>query len=143
MWGRPVYIAAAAGPALFGIGLTVKNQGAKALTGAEACRAKVDELIARYDEIDVLAGGVQERASELEEILGRLARRATDALNVLESEEFDPESHGIRLQQAWNLSKAVGEVASAQIIGDDGGVSEASQALVFRYRQLPEETNHD
>ena len=81
------------GPALLVGGLVVKGQGTKALTQAREFEAKIAVAIAELDETDARLEAVDARARELSVLLANLTYRAIEALDLLESEPFDPEDH--------------------------------------------------
>jgi hypothetical protein len=137
--GGTVLRAAPVGTGVLIAGLAVKNRGAKARTEAEAYRTEVDIAIAQLDIRDQLLRGVQDRARELEEILTTLSARATNALDLLESEPFDIEAHADRLQAALILVVSVREVATAPIADDEGNLDEGTEPLILKYRDAPTE----
>lgn len=129
------------GPALLAGGLVAKGQGGKAMTGARKFEAEIAVAIAELDETDARLQGVDARAAELRELLGGLTVRALAALELLESEPFDPLRHAARFQRAMTLATAVRDVAAAPIVDDGGELDERSAHLAFRYRPLTEETS--
>lgn len=98
-----------------------KSQGTKAVTKAKAYQAKVAVAIAELDETDARLDAVDERVSKLSDLLSRLTERSVDALDLLESEPFDPQAHAPRFQRAINLVMAVREVAASPIIDASSG----------------------
>ncbi|MFF4254975.1 hypothetical protein ACFY1L_27580 [Streptomyces sp. NPDC001663] len=130
------------GPALLVGGLVIKGQGAKAMTRAREFEAKVAVAIAELDETDARLKGVDARAAELRELLRDLTFRALEALELLESEPFDPPRHAARFQRAMALVMAVRDVAATPIVDTEGTLDEHSANLTIRYRPLIEET-HD
>jgi len=128
------------GPALLVGGFVTKSQGTKAVTKAEAYGAKVAVAIAELDETDARLDAVDARASELSDLLRKLTERSVDALDLLESEPFDPQAHAARFQQAITLIMAVRDVASASIIEPASGeLSEQSANLTVKYRPMTKE----
>lgn len=121
-------------PVILIVGLTVLGQGFKAKVSAEEFRAEVDVELARLDARDELMRGVQLRANELDDILARLIDRATDSLDLLESEEFVMPDHAERLQAALVLQRAVRDVAIAPVANEDGELDESTNDLIFKYR---------
>ncbi|MEV0971376.1 hypothetical protein [Microtetraspora glauca] len=138
--GAKVRRAAVAGPVVLIAGLTVKTRGTKARTEADNCRAAVDVLIAQLDVHDQLLRGVRKRAHELDGTLNRLVSQATNALDLLESEPFDIDAHGERVQAALLLAKSVREVATTPIGDEDGNLDPNTEQLIFNYRDAPKET---
>ncbi|WP_328434229.1 hypothetical protein [Streptomyces sp. NBC_00425] len=130
------------GPALLVGGLLVKGQGTKALTRAGEFEAKIAVAIAELDETGARLKGVDARAAELRELLTDLTCRALEALDLLESEPFDPPKHATRFQRAMTLVMGVRDVAATPIVDAEGELDERSANLTIRYRPLIEET-HD
>lgn len=128
------------GPALLIGGFVVKGQGTKALTQAREFEAKIAVAIAELDETDTRLAAVTARAAELSELLAGLSERAIAALDLLESEPFDPTVHAERFQQAMTLVMAVRDVAATPIIDADGTVSDQSANITVKYRPMTEET---
>lgn len=130
---------AAIGPAVLVAGIAVKNQGTKARTEAERHKTEVEVSMAALDTRDQLLRGVQERAQELQVLIGRIIARAEDALDLLESESFDMSLHAERLQTALILSKSVREVATAPVADEEGNIDAGTQSLIFTYRDIYKE----
>lgn len=130
----------AVSPVVLIIGLTALGEGYKAKVSAEEFRAEVDVEIARLDTRDELMRGIQLRAKELDDILIRLIDQATDALDLLESEEFVMPDHAERLQAALILQRAVRDVAIAPIANENGELDDSTDDLIFKYRERDTET---
>jgi len=130
---------ATVGPAVLIAGIAVKTQGTKARTDADKHKTDVDVAIARLDARDELLRGVQDRADELDRILGRIIGRATKALDTLESEPFDTDIHAEWLQTALILVKSVREVATAPVADEDGTIDADTDRLIFTYRHADKE----
>lgn len=141
--GRYMLNIATVSPTVLIFGLTVLGKGFKAKTGAEEFRTKVEIEIARLDVRDELLRGVQLRTEELDDILVRLIIEATEALDLLESEEFVMAEHAKRLQAALVLQRAVRDVATAPIANEHGELDESTDALIFKYRKRNTETLDD
>jgi hypothetical protein len=122
-------------PVVLIFGLTVLGKGFSAKVSAEEFRAEVDVEIARLDARDALMHGVQLRAKELDHILICLIHKATDALDLLESEEFVMPEHAERLQAALILQRAVRDVAIAPIANENAELDESTDDLIFKYRE--------
>jgi hypothetical protein len=138
--GATVLNVAVAGPSVLIAGLTVKNRGTKARTEADNLRTAVDVAIAQLDVRDQLLRGVRKRAHELDDILIRMVSQATNALDLLESEPFDIDAHGKRLQAALVLVKSVRDVATAPVADEDGNLDTNTEQLIFNYRDARKET---
>ena len=76
------------------------------------------------------------RAEELSSILSELTKRATAALELLESEPFDPPNHAGRFQSAMNLVVGVKDVAAAPVVDSSGNLTEQSGTLTVKYRAM-------
>ena len=127
------------GPALLVGGLVVKGQGTKASTQARQFEAQIAVAIAELDETDACLEGVNARAAELGGLLHELTVRATEALDILEAEPFDPPAHAERFQQAMTLVMAVRDVAASQVVDSGGKINQRSGDLIIRYRPLARE----
>jgi hypothetical protein len=91
----------------------------------QATKARFDAIVARVEELEML--------------LDQLVVRATSALDVIESEPFDPAHHAARFQQALTLTMAVREIASTQVVDDSGDLNHETASLKVRYRTLIKE----
>lgn len=129
------------GPAILVSGLVVAGQGEKAKTKARENEAAVNVAIASVQETKAKFDGVIARSEELEDLLGQLVVRGTSALDLLESEPFDPDRHAARFQQALTLTVAVRDVAATQVVDDSGDLNEETAMFKVRYRPLLEETD--
>lgn len=129
------------GPALLVGGFMVMGQGQKALTKARKFQAEIGVAIAKLDETDALLDAVDDRVDELRLVLERLSALAVGALDELESEPFDAHVHAERFQRALMLSVAVRDVASAQILDDEGELTDRSATLIVKYRTVAEDPN--
>lgn len=127
-------------PMVLILGLTVLSKGLTAKVNAEEFRSQVDVEIARLDARDELMHGVNLRVHELDDILVRLIGKATDALDLLESEEFVMPDQAERLQAALILQRAVRDVAVAHIANENGELDETTDDLIFKYRERDTET---
>ncbi|KOG34505.1 hypothetical protein [Streptomyces resistomycificus] len=128
------------GPGLLVGGLVLKGQGTKAITRAREFEARIALEVATLDATDAHLKGVDARAAELRGLLTDLTSRALQALELLESEPFDPPRHAARFQRAMALVMAVRDVAATPIVDAEGMVEERSANLTIRYRPLIEET---
>ncbi|MFB7650795.1 MULTISPECIES: hypothetical protein [unclassified Streptomyces] len=126
------------GPALLVGGLVVKGRGQKAITQAREFEAKVTVAIAELDETNTRLKGVDARVAELRELLADLTFRALEALDLLESEPFDPLSHAERFQRAMTLVMAVRDVATTPIVDAEGELDERSANITITYKPLTE-----
>ncbi|MFJ7423805.1 hypothetical protein ACIQXD_35180 [Streptomyces uncialis] len=138
--GALVLKAAAVGAAVFVAGIVVKSEGTKARTAAADHRAQSDAAIADLDLHDQFLRGVTKRAHELEGPLLQVISLATNALDLLESEPFDPAAHGERLLAAHILARTVRAVATAPIADEDGRLGTNTEQLILRYRDTHKET---
>ena len=137
--GATVLNVVAIGPALLVGGSMVKVQGAKALTKAREGAAAMEVAAAELDDTMAKLEAVDLRTDELQSLLGALSRRATSALDVLESEAFDPIAHAERFQRAMTLTLAVRDVAATPVIDAEGNASESSATLMVKYKAMTED----
>ena len=128
--------AAVGGVTLLAAGSTCKIQGTKALTRAEEFVSKIEVACAELDVQDARLRAVIQRADELTDVLTRLDLRAKAAMDRLESLTFDPDEHMDALGEAVELVKAVQGVAQAPLINERGDLSEQSETLRIRYRDM-------
>lgn len=127
------------GPAVLVAGFVVAGQGEKAKTKAREYEAAVNEEVASMTLTHAAFDAIASRVTELEDLLAELLRRSVDALDVLESEPFDPSHHASRFHSALALAVAVRDVACAQVVDESGALTETSAAVSVRYRALIKE----
>ncbi len=87
------------GPAVVVGGLMLNGQGEKALTQSKAYSAEVDVAEANHEVFRTRLRVVNRRVAELSELLGALSTRAGSALDDLERDPFDAESHAERFRR--------------------------------------------
>ena len=133
--------AAVGGVTLLAAGYTCKIQGTRALTRAEDFVTQVQVALAELDLQDAKLRAVVQRADELTDVLTRLDLRAKAAMDRLESLTFDPDEHMDALGEAVELVKAVQGVAQAPLINERGDLSEQSETLRIRYREMNRENS--
>lgn len=131
------------GPALLVSGLVVAGQGEKAKTKARENEAAVNVAIAEMEAAKVAFDAIQDRANELRDLIIAIRDRAIDAIDLLESEPFDPERHAARFQRALSLAIAVRDIASAQVVNEAGNLDEGSARFNITYRPLTKEEDND
>ena len=127
------------GPAVLVGGLAVMVQGQRTLTQARRIETEVSVKIAEMDSTETLLDAIDVRVDELGSVLENLTMRGTEALDVLESEPFDPEEHATRFQRAFMLAKSVGDVAAAPVIDESGELTSESESLIVKYRTAGKE----
>ncbi len=137
--GKTASSIATVGPAVLVAGLAVKNQGTKARTEADRHQTEVEIAIATFDARDELLRGVRERSCELDELLTRMMARATETLDLLESEPFDISIHAERFQTGLILVRSVREIATAPVADEDGNIDAGTERLIFTYRNIYKE----
>ncbi len=128
------------GPALLVGGFVINGQGQKALTQARKYEAQVAVGIADLSELATKLSAVRSRVDELSGLLQRLAELAVGALDLLESEEFDPEAHAPRFQRALNLVMAVRDIGATPVVDGAGEVNEKASSLSVKYKSMAEES---
>lgn len=127
------------GPALLVGGFVIKGQGDKALTQARKYQAKIKVARSELSDTRTRLGAVNERTTELRDLLSRLRERAVDALDLLESEPFEPDQHVSRFQIAMNYVMAVRDVAATPIVDGAGVLNEKTGGFVVKYRPMTNE----
>jgi len=137
--GATVLNVLAIGPALLVGGSMVKRQGSKALTHARNVEADVNVAMAELDQTMTKLNGIDQRTSELGTLLDELRSRGVAALDLLESEPFEPHAHAERFQRAMNLVMAVRDVAVTPVLDADGELTEVSGNLTIKYRSMTED----
>lgn len=131
------------GPALLVGGFVVKGQGDKALTQSGEYQAKIEVARAELSDTRTRLAAVNQRTQELSELLSELRERAVAALDLLESEPFEPDQHVERFQQAMNYVIAVRDVASTPVVDGAGVLNEKTGGFVIKYRPLAETESED
>lgn len=137
--GATVLNAVTIGPALLVGGSMVKLQGSRALTRARKGAATMGAAAAELDVTVARLKGVDLRTDELHSLLAALSRRASSALDALESEAFDPIAHAERFQRAMTLTLAVRDVVATPVIDAEGNASESSATLMVKYKAITED----
>jgi hypothetical protein len=128
------------GPAILVSGFVVAGHGEKAKTRACEKEAAANVAVAELQETRAKFDGIIARAVELADLLDQLVARGTVALDLLESEPFDPAQHSARFQQALTLTVALRDVATTQVVDEYGSLNEGTATFKVRYRPLLEET---
>lgn len=128
------------GPAILVSGLVVAGQGEKAKTKARKNEAEVNVAIAEMQATKSTFDAITARAKELQMLLDQLVVRATSALDLIESEPFDPAYHAAPFQRALTLTLAVRDAASTQVVDESGELNRETASLKMRYRTLIKET---
>lgn len=124
------------GPALLVAGFVVKGQGAKARTKARAYEAQVNREVAELSDTRTRMKAVDARVDELADLIERLASRGVEALDLLESEPFDPEAHVRRFQRALSIVMAVRDVAATPVLNGAGELNDKTAGFAVKYRPM-------
>lgn len=133
--GQAVLSLTATIPALLVGGFTLVVVGAKTKTASREYVAAVEIQLQRLSEAEGLLEGVQNRTSELSQVLRELADRATSSLKSLYCLDFDPEKHAREFLLALQLVTAVREVLSTAVLDPDSSeLTEASTNILKEYR---------
>ncbi|AFR49086.1 hypothetical protein [Gordonia sp. KTR9] len=122
------------GPGLLAAGFVINGKGKKASTQAREYQAKIAVEIEKLGIADTALAAVEARVDELSELLADMSQKATDALDELEAEAFDPEVHAPVFQQSMILVKAVMDIATTPVLDEGGELTDAGHALTVRYR---------
>lgn len=132
--GAAVLGLTAAVPALLVGGFTVGVVGARAKTKSRKFAAEVNVEVERAGLAQELLVATQRRISELRDLLERMSLRSIAALDVLESVEFDAETHASEFLRAFQLVTAVKEVLNTPVLDPSTGeLSEASIEILRKY----------
>lgn len=139
--GAPMLYAAGTGMGVLAAGVVVKTEGTKALADAEVRRTEVDKEIAELHSREEVLRGARKMAREQGAVLGSLSVRATEALDVLESEPFDADLHAERFQVALLLVTSVGQLLAAlyEYVHRDA----TTEQFTFKYRDATTEATDD
>ena len=132
----------AIGPAILVSGFVVAGQGEKAKTKALKTEAAVNVAIAEAQITATQFDAVITRAEEIGTLLDQLVAHGISALDLLESELFDPNLHETRFQQALTLTFAVRDVALARVIDESGDLTEETNTFRVLYRTLIKEAEN-
>jgi hypothetical protein len=121
-------------PALLVGGMTMGIAGARTKTKSRGYAATVELEIQRIGLARDVLGAVERRFEELRVLLGRMAERATRALDALEVLEFDPDLHASEFLRALQLVTAVKEVLNTPVLDSESGeLAEASIEILRKY----------
>ena len=132
--GAAVLGLTAAVPSLLVGGFTIGVVGARAKTKSQRFAAEVSLEVERAALAQDLLRAVQVRILELRDLLGRMAQRASAALDVLESVEFEAKQHASEFLSALQLVTAVKEILNTPILDPTtGDLNEASITIIRKY----------
>lgn len=121
-------------PALLIGGTTMGILGAQTKTKARHFVAKAEVEIKRIGLAGDMLRAAERRIDEFQVLLGRMAERATRALDNLEALAFDPELHAREFLHALQLVTAVKEVLNTPILDPESGeLTEASIEILRKY----------
>lgn len=124
------------GPGLLIGGLVTQMRGAKATTKAREIQAKIEIEITKLDELAARLEAVRTRVGEVSSVLSALAKRGIAALDILESEPFEPQEHVARFQRAMVLAVAVRDMVAVPVVDNDGKVTDESSNMKIKYRAI-------
>lgn len=127
------------GPAILVSGFVVAGQAKKAKTKASENEARIGIAIAEIQGTKATFDAIIARAKELGKLLDQLVGRATSALDLLESEPFDPTQHAVRFRQALTLAMAGRDIATTKVVNESGDLNEETATFKVRYRILIKE----
>lgn len=121
-------------PALLIGGMTVGVAGTRTKTKSRDFAATAELEIARIILARDLLGTAERRIEELRVLLGRMSKRGTHALDVLEALEFNQERHASEFLRAVQLVTAVKEVLNTPVLDPRSGeLAEASIEILRKY----------
>lgn len=132
--GAAVLSLTAAVPVLLIGGFTMGIVGAKSKTKSKSFASSVALETERIALTEALLVAVQERVSEVRDLLFELSERSTQALNDLEQVDFDPDQHASEFLRALQLVTAVKEILNTPVLDPDSGeLTEASVEILRKY----------
>jgi len=120
-------------PALIIGGFALGGKGEKALTEAHGYEAQVNTEIAKLDALEDFLGQVQQRITELKDLIKILNDRAINGLAELESRPFVRERDAGKFQQVALLIKALVEIMKIPILDTEGNLNQATAGLNEKY----------
>jgi hypothetical protein len=126
----------AIGPAILVSGFVAAGQAKKAKTKASEDEARIGIAITEMQVTKATFDAIIARAEELGKLLDQLVMRATFALDLLESEPFDPTQHAVRFRQALSLAMAGRDIATTKVVNESGDLNEETSTFRVRYRTL-------
>ncbi|NMG07487.1 hypothetical protein [Brasilonema sp. UFV-L1] len=126
----------AVGPALMIGGFVLGEQGEKALTEARDYEAKANTEIAKLSAFEDFLGQVQQRITELKELVEGLNDRAINGLVELESKPFVRERDAAKFQQVALLIKALAKIMKTPILDAEGNLNQATARLKASYNTI-------
>jgi hypothetical protein len=126
----------AIGPALMIGGFVLGGQGEKALTDAHRYKAEANTEIAKLDAFEDFHKRVQQRITELEDLVSTLNEKATKNLIELELLDFEPEKDAAKFQQVALLIKALAEIMKTPVLDNEGNLNQATEPLRAKYRTI-------
>ena len=143
----------AVGPALMIGGFVLGGEGEKALTKARKYEAKVKAESAKMDASEDFLKQVQQRITEVSDLVNSLDIKALNLLSELESKvligcgimapgaeelaigkaEFDSQRDGKQFQQVMLLIKALSEIMRTPVLNADGKLNQDGFLLQEKY----------
>lgn len=124
------------GPTMLIGGLTLSSQGEKAMTKAKEFDASAAVAVADQKAFRSFLDTLDTRISEVGEVLAGLVERAQEALSTLEQLDFDSARHAAEFDRAMSLTRAVRDICTVPLIGDDGQMSSEMLKLSLKYREM-------
>ncbi|MGY2082350.1 hypothetical protein [Blastococcus sp. SYSU DS0539] len=124
------------GPTMLIGGLTLNSQGEKAMTKAKEHEAKVTVAVEDQAAFRSSLDALDARTAEVSEVLAGLVHRAQAALSDLEPLDFDPAKHTAEFDRAMGLTRAVKDICTVPLIGDDGQINSEMLRLIPHYKEL-------
>ncbi|WP_306209564.1 hypothetical protein [Actinoplanes sp. RD1] len=139
--GNKVRIAMVGSAAAFSAGLTTLEEGSLAHSQAAEHHQIISARIGELQLQDELLRGVRLRAEELGDFLAEHMTRAAAALDVLESEPFNPAEHRDRLDAARHLVVGVQQIRTAPISDGKCRLDPTTEHLIIKYRRACEDNS--
>jgi hypothetical protein len=126
----------ALGPALMVGGFHMAGKGEKALTEARKYQAKVEIEISKIVTDQEFLQQVEQRISELGQVVHKWEQQTELMLNALESKPFNGSQDTRKLQQVILLVQALAEIMKASVLDTEGKLNYRTVTILEKYRHL-------
>jgi len=125
------------GPAVLIGGFVLAGEGEKALTKAREYEAQANTAIAKINAARDFMQQLQQRITELSNLVESLNTYAVLSLNELESQpSFDKNRDASKFQQVGLLVKALAEIMKTPVLDSEGQLNPATATIKAKYRTL-------
>jgi len=125
------------GPAVLIGGFVLAGEGEKTLTKAREYEAQANTAIAKINAARDFMQQLQQRITELSNLVESLNTYAVLSLNELESQpSFDKNRDASKFQQVGLLAKALAEIMKTPVLDSEGQLNPATATIKAKYRTL-------